>query len=68
MTKPELEKKIFLHLTKVNFSTFDEMKNIFKCSENDLMEIIKNNTKTNSEPLGFILINDKTKHPQYSIE
>ena len=45
MTKPELEKKIFLHLTKVNYSTFDEMKNIFKCSEEDLMNIIKNNTK-----------------------
>ena len=44
MTKPELEKKIFLHLTKVNYSTFDEMKNIFKCSEEDLMNIIKNNT------------------------
>ena len=26
MTKPELEKKIFLHLTKVKFSTHDEMK------------------------------------------
>ena len=68
MTKPELEKKIFLHLTKVNFSTFDEMKNIFKCSDGDLMAIIENNIKTNSEPLGFILINDKTKPPQYSIE
>ena len=68
MTKPELEKKIFLHLTKVNFSTFDEMKNIFKCSDEDLMSIIKNNIKTNSEPLGFILINDQTKPPQYSIE
>ena len=68
MTKPELEKKIFLHLTKVNFSTFDEMKNIFKCSDEDLMDIIKNNIKTNSEPLGFILINDKTKPPQYYIE
>ena len=68
MTKPELEKKIFLHLTKVNFSTLDEMKNIFKCSENDLMEIIKNNTKTNSEPLVFILLNDKTNPTQYSIE
>jgi len=68
MTKPELERKIFLHLTKVNFSTFDEMKNIFKCSNEDLMDIIKNNTKTNLEPLRFILINDKTKPPLYSIE
>jgi hypothetical protein len=44
------------------------MKNILKCSDEDLMGIIKNNTKTNSEPLGFILINEKTKPPQYSIE
>ena len=68
MTKPELERKIFLHLTKVNFSTFDEMKNIFKCSDEDLMSIIKNNIKTNSEPLGFIIKNDDTNPPQYSIE
>ena len=68
MTKPELEKKIFLHLTKVTSSTLDEMKNIFKCTDDDLMNIIKKNTKTNSEPLGFILINDKTKPHQYSIE
>ena len=68
MTKPELEKKIFLHLTKVDFSTLDEMKNIFKCSENDLMDIIKNNTKTNSEPLRFIIKNDETSPTRYSIE
>lgn len=68
MTKPELEKKIFLHLTKVDFSTLDEMKNIFKCSENDLIDIIKNNSKTNSEPLGFIIKNDETSPTQYSIE
>ncbi len=68
MTKPELEKKIFLHLTKVDFSTLDEMKNIFKCSENDLMYIIKNNIKTNSEPLGFIIKNDETSPTKYSIE
>ncbi|MBA4438088.1 MAG: hypothetical protein ACPHC0_01340 [Nitrosopumilus sp.] len=68
MTKPELEKKIFLHLTKVDFSTLDEMKNIFKCSENDLMDIIKNNIKTNSEPLGFIIKNDETSPTKYSIE
>jgi hypothetical protein len=68
MTKPELEKKIFLHLTKVDFSTLDEMKNIFKCSDNDLMDIIKNNSKTNSEPLGFIIKNDETSPTQYSIE
>jgi hypothetical protein len=68
MTKPELEKKIFLHLTKVDFSTSDDMKNIFKCSENDLMDIIKNNTKTNSEPLGFIIKNDENSPTRYSIE
>jgi len=68
MTKPELEKKIFLHLTKVTSSTLDEMKNIFKCTDDDLINIIKKNTKTNSEPLGFILINDETTPVQYSIE
>ena len=68
MTKPELEKKIFLHLTKVTSSTLDEMKNIFKCTDDDLMNIIKKNTKTNSDPLGFILINDETTPVQYSIE
>jgi hypothetical protein len=68
MTKPELERKIFLHLTKVNFSTSDEMKNIFKCTSDDLMNIITKNTKTNSEPLGFIIKNDDTNPPQYSIE
>ena len=68
MTKPELEKKIFLHLTKVTSSTLDEMKNIFKCTSEDLMNIITKNTKTNSEPLGFIIKNDDTNPPQYSIE
>ena len=68
MTKPELEKKIFLHLTKVNFSTFNEMKNLFKCTNEDLMHIIKKNIKTNSDPLGFILIDDEVNPPQYSIE
>jgi len=68
MAKPELERKIFLHLTKVDFSTFDEMKNIFKCTDKDLMHIIKKNIKTNLDPLGFILINDETDPPQYSTE
>ena len=68
MTKPELERKIFLHLTKVDFSTFDEMKNIFKCTDKDLMHIIKKNIKTNLDPLGFILINDEIDPPQYSTE
>ena len=68
MVKLELEKKIFLHLTKVNFSTFNEMKNLFKCTNEDLMHIIKKNIKTNSDPLGFILIDDEVNPPQYSIE
>ena len=68
MTKPELEKEIFLHLTKVNFSTFNEMKNMFKCTNEDLMYTIKKNIKTDSNPLGFILINDETNVKEYSIE
>jgi hypothetical protein len=68
MTKPELERKIFLHLTKVNFSTFDEMKNLFKCTDENLMFIIKKNIKTDSDPLGFILIDDEVNPPQYFIE
>jgi hypothetical protein len=32
------------------------------------MNIITKNTKTNSEPLGFIIKNDDTNPPQYSIE
>ena len=43
MQKPEIEKKIFLHLTKVNFSTLDEMKKLFQCTTEDLMNIVKNN-------------------------
>ena len=68
MKKPELERKIFLHLSKVEFSTADEMINLFDCTKENLMNIIENNTKTQSEPLGFILV-DKQKTPnKYSIE
>ena len=68
MTKPELEKKLFLHLTKVKFSTLDGMIKLFQCTKENLTDIIENNTKTKSEPLGFILA-DKQKTPyQYSIE
>ncbi|MCG3780176.1 MAG: hypothetical protein MT334_02675 [Candidatus Nitrosopumilus limneticus] len=68
MTKPELEKKIFLHLTKVKFSTHDEMKKLFKCTDKDLTNIISKNSKTASDPLGFILVNkDNTPH-RYSLE
>jgi len=68
MTKPELEKKLFLHLTKVEFSTLYDMIKLFQCTEENLTDIIENNTKTKSEPLGFILV-DKQKTPyHYSTE
>jgi len=68
MTKPELEKKLFLHLTKVKFSTLDDMIKLFQCTKENLTDIIENNIKTKSEPLGFILV-DKQKTPyHYSTE
>ena len=68
MVKHELEKKIFLHLTKVKFSTIDEMKILFRCLEVDLIKIINKNSKTHSDPLGFILVDKKTVPYRYSIE
>ena len=68
MSKPDLEKKLFLHLTKVEFSTLDEMIKLFQCTKENLINIIENNTKTKINSLGFILV-DKDKTPQhYSIE
>ena len=68
MVKPELEKKIFLHLSKVDFATLEEMTKLFECSEDNLLSIIEKNSKTDLEPLGFILV-DKEKSPvNYSIE
>lgn len=68
MNKPELEKKIFLHLTKVNFSTLDEMKNLFNCEEDELTKIIAKNSKSNFDPLGFILVDKQSSPYRYSIE
>jgi len=68
MNKPELEKKIFLHLTKVNFSTFDEMKNLFNCKEEELANIIAKNSKSNLDPLGFIIVDKQESPYKYSIE
>jgi len=68
MNKPELEKKIFLHLTKVNFSTLDEMKNLFNCEEEELTKIIAKNSKSNLDPLGFILVDKQSSPYRYSIE
>ena len=68
MSKPDLEKKLFLHLTKVEFSTLDEMIKLFQCKKENLINIIENNTKTKTNFLGFILVDElKTPH-HYSIE
>ena len=68
MVKPELEKKLFLHLMKVEFSTFDEMIKLFQCTRENLINIIESNTKTKTAPLGFILENKQKTSYQYSIE
>ena len=68
MAKPELEKKLFSHLMKVEFSTLDEMIKLFECTRENLMNIIETNTKTETTPLGFILENKEITPYQYSIE
>jgi len=68
MVKPELEKKLFLHLMKVEFSTLDEMIKLFQCTRENLINIIESNTKTKTAPLGFILENKQKTPYQYSIE
>jgi hypothetical protein len=68
MTKPELEKKLFLHLIKVEFSTLDDMIKLFQCTKENLIDIIENNIKTKLEPLGFILVNKQKIPHRYSVE
>ena len=68
MAKPELEKKLFSHLMKVEFSTLDEMIKLFQCTQKNLINIIESNTKTKTTPLGFILENKQKTPYQYSIE
>jgi len=68
MVKPELEKKLFSHLMKVEFSTLDEMIKLFQCTRENLINIIESNTKTKTAPLGFILENKQKTPYQYSIE
>ncbi|MDC0928209.1 hypothetical protein OAQ30_04205 [Nitrosopumilus sp.] len=68
MAKPELEKILFSHLMKVEFSTLDEMIKLFQCTRENLINIIKSNTKTKTSPLGFILENKQITPYQYSIE
>ena len=52
MAKPELEKKLFSHLMKVEFSTLDEMIKLFQCTRENLMNIIETNTKTKTDTFG----------------
>ena len=68
MVKPELEKKLFSYLMKVEFSTIDEMIKLFQCTRKNLINIIESNTKTKTAPLGFILENKQKTPYQYSIE
>ena len=68
MSKPDLEKKLFLHLTKVEFSTLDEMIKLFQCTKENLLNIIENNTKTKTNSLGFILVDEQKTTYHYSIE
>ena len=68
MVKPELEKKLFSYLMKVEFSTLDEMIKLFQCTRENLINIIESNTKTKTVPLGFILENKQKTPYQYSIE
>ena len=68
MVKPELEKKLFSHLMKVEFSTLDEMVKLFQCTRENLINTIENNTKTKTAPLGFILENKQKTPYHYSIE
>ena len=68
MVKPELEKKLFSYLMKVEFSTLDEMIKLFQCTRENLIKIIESNTKTKTAPLGFILENKQKTPYQYSIE
>ena len=68
MSKPDIEKNIFLCLTKTESATLDEIELKIKCEKEDLVKIIQNNIKNKSNPLGFILEHNKTIPYHYSIE
>ena len=68
MSKPAIEKNIFLCLTKTESATLDEIELKIKCKKEDLVKIIQNNIKNKSNPLGFILEHNKTTPYHYSIE
>ena len=55
MQKPDIEKNIFLYLIKMESATINEIALKIKCEKEDLTQVIQNNIKTKSNPLGFIL-------------
>ena len=68
MSKPDIEKNIFLCLTKTASATLDEIELKIKCEKDDLAKTIQSNIKNKSNPLGFILEDNKTTPNHYSIE
>ena len=68
MSKPDIEKNIFLCLTKTESATLDEIALKIKYKKEDAVKIIQNNIKNKSNPLGFILEHNKTTPYHYSIE
>ena len=68
MSKPDIEKNIFLCLTKTASATLDEIELKIKCEKDELAKTIQSNIKNKSNPLGFILEDNKTTPNHYSIE
>ena len=68
MQKPDIEKNIFLYLAKMESVTINQIALKIKCEKEDLTNVIQNNTKNTSNPLGFILEDNKTSPHRYSIE
>jgi len=68
MPKPDIEKNIFLCLTKTESATLDEIALKIKCEKENLLKTIQNNVKNTSNPLGFILEDNKIIPHKYSIE
>ena len=60
MQKPDIEKNIFLYLAKMESATINQIALKIKCEKEDLTNVIQNNTKNTSNPLGFILEDNKT--------
>ena len=68
MQKPDIEKNIFLYLIKMESATINQIASKIKCEKEDLTKVIQNNTKNKSNPLGFILEDNKITPHHYSIE